>query len=259
VVFAHGYDVTPETYATLLDTWAAHGFVVAAPILPDESSTEVALQHVNTEGDLVNEPGDLAFVTRSLLGDSTTPSPSCPLVQGLIRPSELALAGHSDGAVAVALLAYSTGHDPQGAPYARLRRGLAFRATMIFSGSKDGSAPYVDEPSRPPLLLIQSARDQCNAPEEGLELYAAIHQGDKWFLKLLHAHHLPPFDGEDRAAFDVVAATTTTFLQYALSATGSVFSLSVAGNARPLVGRLTRGGNGPAIAPFVDPPPCGFH
>lgn len=259
IVFAHGYDVTPDTYASLLEAWTEQGFVVAAPVFPDESSTEVRRQHVDTEADIYNEPADLAFVTRQLLADSSTLSASCPLVQGLVRPSELAFAGHSDGADAVGLLAYSTGRDPQGVGYANLRRGLAIRATMIFSGSEDGKAPYRAEPSRPPLLLVQSARDQCNAPDEGLELYGAISQGDKWFLELLHAHHLPPFDGEDRAAFDVVATTTTSFLQFALSQTLSTSSLLAAGNARPLVGRITRGGAGPSIAPYFDPPPCGFH
>jgi hypothetical protein len=259
IVFAHGYDVTPGTYASLLESWAEKGFVVAAPIFPDESSTEVRRQHVNTEADIYNEPADLAFVTRQLLSDSSTLSAVCPLVYGLVQPSELAFAGHSDGAVAVGLLAYSTGRDPQGVAYAHLRQGLAIRATMIFSGSEDGSAPYRAEPSTPPLLLVQSARDQCNAPEEGLELYRAIHQGDKWFLELLHAHHLPPFDGEDRAAFDLVATATTSFLQFALSHTLSTTSLQAAGNARPLVGRMTLGGAGPTIAPYLDPPPCGFH
>ena len=259
VVFAHGYDVTPGTYAALLDTWSREGFVVAAPIFPDESSTEVQRQQVNTEADLLNEPADLAFVIAQLNSDSATLSTTCPLVDGLIRPSDLALAGHSDGAAAVGLLAYSTGRDPQGVSYAHLRQGLAIRATMIFSGSEDGDSPYRAAPSRPPLLLVQSARDQCNAPGEGLELYGAIHQSDKWFLELLHAHHLPPFDGEDRAGFDVVATTTTAFLQYSLSHTRTIASMNSTGNARPLVGRLTNSSNGPAIAPFLNPPPCGYH
>jgi hypothetical protein len=259
VVFAHGYDVTPGTYATLLDTWSREGFVVAAPIFPDENSTEVERQHVNTEADLVNEPADLAFVIRQLIGDSATLSATCPLVNGLIRPSDVALAGHSDGAEAVGLLAYSTGRDPQGISYARLRQGLAIRATMIFSGAEDGDSPYRSAPSRPPLLVVQSARDQCNAPAEGLELYGAIHQSDKWFLELLDAHHLPPFDGEDRGAFDVVAATTTAFLQYSLDHTRTVASMDSIANARPLVGRFSHAGSGPVIAPFLDPPPCGFH
>jgi Chlorophyllase enzyme len=259
IVFAHGYDVTPDTYAALLEDWTKRGFLVAAPIFPDESSTEVSRQHVNTEGDVFNEPADLAFVTRQLVAASSTLSASCPLVHGLVRSSSLAIAGHSDGAVAVGLLAYSTGRDPQGVTYARLRQGLAIRATLIFSGAEEGGAAYRAEPARPPLLLVQSARDQCNAPAEGLELYGDIAQGDKWFLELLHAHHLPPFDDEDRAAFGVVATTTTSFLEFTLDHALNASSLHATGNARPLVAQLTRGGVGPAIAPYEDPPPCGFH
>jgi predicted dienelactone hydrolase len=259
VVFAHGYDVTPDNYSSLLEAWTEKGFVVAAPIFPDESSTEVSRQHVNTEADIYNEPADLAFVTRQLLSASSTLTASCPLVDDLIGSSELAIAGHSDGAVAVGLLAYSAGRDPQGVAYSKLRQGLAIRATMIFSGSEERGAPYGAEPAKPPLLLVQSARDQCNAPDEGVELYRAVDQGDKWFLELLHAHHLPPFDGEDRAAFDVVDTTSTAFLQFTLSHSLNASALHAAGNARPLVGRLTRGGAGPSIAPYLDPPPCGFH
>jgi hypothetical protein len=259
VIFAHGYDVTPDTYSSLLEAWTAKGFVVAAPIFPDESSIEVTRQHVNTEADIFNEPADVAFVTRQLLTASMRVTATCPLVQGLIRPNELAIAGHSDGAVAIGLLAYSSGRDPQGVAYSTLRRGLAIRATMIFSGAEEGGAPYGAEPAKPPLLLIQSAHDQCNAPEEGRELYGAVRQGDKWFLELLQAHHLPAFDGEDRAAFGVVASTTSSFLQFSLDHSLSAPALHSAGNARPLVGRLTRGGAGPYIAPYLHPPPCGFH
>ena len=34
VVFAHGYDSEPEVYEPLLDTWAAAGYMVAAPDSP---------------------------------------------------------------------------------------------------------------------------------------------------------------------------------------------------------------------------------
>ena len=155
VVFAHGYDVTPGIYAALLERWAQRGFVVAAPIFPDENSAEVRRQRVDTEADLVNEPADMAFVIRQLLADSATLAASCPLVHGLVAPNEVALAGHSDGADAVALLADSNGRDPQGVPYARLRQGLMIRATMIFSGSTHGTAPYSAQPTRPPMLLVQ--------------------------------------------------------------------------------------------------------
>ena len=48
IVFAHGYDVTPDTYAPLLDAWVRAGFVVVAPFFPDESHAEVTRKEVLT-------------------------------------------------------------------------------------------------------------------------------------------------------------------------------------------------------------------
>ena len=39
IVFAHGWDSNPGVYETLLDTWAAAGYLVAAPTFPDSAST----------------------------------------------------------------------------------------------------------------------------------------------------------------------------------------------------------------------------
>ena len=117
IVFAHGYDVTPDTYAPLLDAWARAGFVVVAPFFPDEKASAVAAQHeANTEGDLANEPADLVFVTSQVLAASAQRRPGCPILHGLIRPSQVALAGHSDGGDAVAMLAFDHGKDPKAYP-----------------------------------------------------------------------------------------------------------------------------------------------
>ena len=152
IVFAHGYDVTPDTYAPLLDAWTRAGFVVAAPFFPDEQPSAILAQRgVNTEGDLANEPGDLAFVTRQILAASTGASAACAFVAGLVRPDQVALAGHSDGGNAVALLAYGQGRDPQGATFASLRDGLSYRSVMVFSGDEvDG--PALRERIRPTNL-----------------------------------------------------------------------------------------------------------
>ena len=39
VVFAHGWNSNPSVYEVLLDTWAAAGFLVAAPTFPDSTNT----------------------------------------------------------------------------------------------------------------------------------------------------------------------------------------------------------------------------
>ncbi|HEY5439367.1 MAG TPA: hypothetical protein VIJ99_10760 [Acidimicrobiales bacterium] len=259
VVFAHGYDVTPDTYAKLLDAWVRKGFVVVAPIFPGEEPADVAHQHVNTEADLYNEPADMTFVIRHLLRDDVVHGGSCPLASGLIDPARLALAGHSDGAIAVGLLAFSRGRDPQGVAYRNLRSGLHLRSVLVMSGAVDGKAPYSSLPTRSPLLVIQSAFDQCNPSFFGLQIYRDIHQSNKWFLELLTAHHLPPIDGEDAAGFSVVAPVTTSFLEFTLNGSPTPAVVVAAGDARPKIAQMFHGGNGPYIAPFDDPPACGPH
>jgi hypothetical protein len=259
IVFAHGYDVTPDTYAKLLDAWVRKGFVVIAPVFPGEEPAEVARQRVNTEADLYNEPADMTFVIRHLLRDDTVRNGACPLVAGLIDPTRLALAGHSDGAIAVGLLAFSTGRDPQGVAYRTLRSGLNIRSVLVMSGAEDGRARYSSTATRSPLLVIQSARDQCNPSFYGLQIYRDIHQNNKWFLELLTAHHLPPIDGDDAAAFSVVAPVTTSYLEFTLNGAPPLSVVVAAGDARPTIARIFHGGNGPYIAPFDDPPACGPH
>ena len=249
IVFAHGYNVTPDTYAPLLDAWAQAGFVVVAPFFPDENAFAVAAQHgANTEDDVVNEPGDLAFVTKSILQDSDTTSTTCPILAGLIAPQEIALAGHSDGAEAVGMLAYDHGLDPQGTNFASLRSGSDYRAVIVLSGAEDTYQSNADEASRPDLLMIHSLADQCNPFRNGVQLYDAIHQMNKWFLELQTAHHLPPFDGADKPALSVVVATTVSFLSMSLEGATAPTSLIATGNEEPAVAKMLSGSLGSSLA-----------
>ncbi|HUX05055.1 MAG TPA: hypothetical protein VMV53_09170 [Acidimicrobiales bacterium] len=253
IVFAHGYDVTPDIYGPLLDAWVRAGFVVAAPFFPDEQQRVVTAQHgVNTEDDMWNEPADLAFVTRQLLAASATSSPHCRIAHGLIRPSQLALVGHSDGATVVGMLSFARGRDPYGVSYQRLRAGLDFRATIILSGQQDGVDPYLPLKPDPALLVVQSAADQCNPASKAIELYRSIRQRQKWFLELRSAHHLPPFDGVDVAAFDVVARTSIRFLRIALEGAKPTVGLLAYANTDPAIASMYQGPNAPS-----DPAPTG--
>lgn len=258
IVFAHGYDITPDTFAAMLDAWVRAGFVVVAPLFPAENQYAVAAQHgANTEDDVRNEPADITFVTRSLLQASANQSSGCPVVSGLIQPSELALAGHSDGATVVGLLAYARGNDPQGVSFASLRAGLDYRAVAILSGEEDSAQAYAPPASDPALLVIQSAGDQCNPIRNAVKLYDDIHQSNKWFLELLTAHHLPPFDGADTASFPVVAATSTRFFRVALDGVNPTVSLVVYGNEHPSVAEMFTVGAHPTLSNANLPVSCG--
>jgi predicted dienelactone hydrolase len=248
IVFAHGYDVTPETFAPLLDAWVRAGFVVAAPFFPDENRFAVAAQHgANTEDDIRNEPADMTFVTRAILNAAAGQSSGCPVANGLVDASELGLAGHSDGATAVGLLAYARGDNLQGVSYASLRAGLDYRAIVIMSGEEDVSESYASPASHPALLVIQSAADQCNPIRNGVKLYGDIEQPNKWFLELHSAHHLPPFDGVDVPAYRVVASTSTRFFRIVLQGATLVPGLVAYGNQNPPVAEMFKGDPGPSL------------
>ena len=252
IVFAHGYDVTPDTYAQLLDAWTQAGFVVVAPIFPDEKPSAVAAQPgTDTEDDLANEPADLTFVTNAILQASANNTSNCHIVSGLVEPTEIALAGHSDGATAVGMLAFDHGVDPQGVNYADLRTGIDYRSLIILSGAEDTNQSYAAEASHPSLLIIHSLADRCNPIRNDVKLYDHILQPDKWFLALRTAHHLPPFDGDDLPAFRVVAAITIRFLQMSLEAATPSSSLLAYGNQFPSVARMYSGALG---APVLNAP-----
>ncbi|HUY42520.1 MAG TPA: hypothetical protein VMU98_02015 [Acidimicrobiales bacterium] len=239
IVFAHGYDVMPDTYAALLDSWTRAGFVVVAPIFPDENASEVAAQRgFNTEGDLSNEPADLAFVTKQVLEAAAGTLGSCPIVRSLIEASEVAFAGHSDGATAVGMLAYDHGVDPQGLNFATLRHGINVRAVVILEGAENSAQSYATEASHPALLVVQSVADRCNPFRNGVKIYDAMHQTNKWFLELQKAHHLPPFNGTDATAFKLVAATSILFLQTSLAPATSSPTLIDFANQRPAIARM---------------------
>ncbi len=249
IVFAHGYDVTPDTYAALLDRWTRAGYVVAAPFFPDEQASAVAAQHgADTEGDLANEPADLTFVTRGILRDARRARSGCGVVRDLVNPSQVALAGQSDGANAVATLSYDQGSDPQGVPYSRLGDGLDIRALLVLSGQEEPGRSYASGAHRVPLLVVQSREDQCNSPLSAITLYRDVHQGDKWFLELRNAHHLPPYDGADATAFAVVARTTLLFLAASLRPGDGSIDLGASARPSPTVARIYHGDPGPSLS-----------
>ena len=90
VLFAHGYDVTPDFYAPLLERWAAAGYVVAAPVFPILSGSDGGASHVDYEKTF----GDASFVITQVLGLGG----GDPLA-GLVDRDRIAAAGHSDGEV----------------------------------------------------------------------------------------------------------------------------------------------------------------
>jgi fermentation-respiration switch protein FrsA (DUF1100 family) len=207
IVFAHGYDVGPQTYLHLLQVWAEAGFVVAAPEFP---LTDAAVAGANLdENDLDQQPGDVRFVITTLL------TPSSPMA-GRIDPARIGVAGHSDGGETALAVGFLPGQTDW-----RVKAVMAFSVQLI-----------PGQPARPglPLLVAQGDHDTTNPPVWGRAVYDQA-ASPRWLLWLAGAGHLPPFAGGS-VWQPVVDRVSVDFLDRYLAGTGSTATL-VADGQRP--------------------------
>jgi dienelactone hydrolase len=193
VVFAHGFDVTPETYAPLLHYWAGAGFVVAAPVFP---RTSPHAPGGPDEADVVNQPADVSFVISRLL--ALRAGPRRP-PYGLVDAARIAVAGHSDG-----------GETALAVADAQRLRDRRVRAGVIMSGAEMSGIGGYSFSGGPPLLAIQGTADRSNEPRYTYAFFKEA-QRPKYLLKLLGAAHLPPYVGE-QPQLGLVEQATTAFL-----------------------------------------------
>ena len=108
VVFAHGYAVSAGDYTTLTDELARSGFVVVAPDFPLSSTASTS----SPVRDYEAQAADISFVI-----DQVTNPDALPELAARIDPNEIAVAGHSDGGITAAAVAYnSNAADPARTP-----------------------------------------------------------------------------------------------------------------------------------------------
>ena len=196
IIFAHGFALTPATYGRLLTVWTQAGYVVAAPVFPLENANAPGGP---TQSDLVNEPQDVSFVITKLLALDARPN---GVLAGRIDPSQIAVAGHSDGAVAALAVAYD-----------RRFRDPRLRAAIVMSGAAlPGMGPF---PVRgPPLLAVQGTADPLNAPATTAAYFLRAHR-PKFLLWLLGASHRPPYTFQE-PQLGIVERATVAFLDHYL-------------------------------------------
>jgi len=184
VVFAHGYEVGPEPYATLCRAWAEAGYVVAAPAFP-LTDGDVAGDYID-EYDIGNQPDDVRFVIGALVTPGSLPAAR------VVDPDRVAVAGHSDGGVTALAVATE--------PLAGLRGVVALSAAPVYGGST----------TNPPILVAQGDEDDINPYENGEAVYDQA-TSPRFLLTLVGGGHLPPFT-EGSPYIDVVARVSIDFL-----------------------------------------------
>jgi dienelactone hydrolase len=194
IIFGHGFNVTPEPYASLLRAWTRAGYIVAAPIFPLENANAPGGAN---ENDLVNQPRDMSFLITSLLALSAERS---GFLSGLIEPNRVAVTGQSDGGETALAVAYNR--------YFLDRR---VDAAVILSGAKIPGVGGFDFPSpSPPLLATQGTADTINPPSFTYGFYD-LAPPPKYLLRLFGAPHLPPYTYE-QPQLGIVERTTVAFL-----------------------------------------------
>jgi hypothetical protein len=245
VVFAPGYATTPDDYSKLLDSWVRAGMVVAAVWFPDTNSLAIARQGgVDTEADIINQPSDVGFVTKHLMLASSS-GVGCEIAKGLLKTGDVALAGQSDGGDTVTALAYESQYAYAGLHYV----AVAALSSALLGPESTTSSNH--EVAGAPLLVVQSATDRCNPPQESTGLYGAIPESDKWFLTLESGDHLPPYTGTaDLADFDLVASLTTAFFAQEFAHHRPLAAMAALAKASAGVGVLSSG-PAPALTSLV--------
>jgi dienelactone hydrolase len=192
IVFGHGYDVTPAIYSQLLNAWAQAGYVVAAPIFP---LTNPHAPGGPDESDIVNQPRDMSFVITQILAASRQDH---GILAGLVDPSEIAVAGQSDGGITALAAAY----DP---PFQDRR----VDAAAILSGAELPVKNFSFAKGSPPLLATQGTKDVINTPDNTYQFFAAA-PTPKYLLKLIGAPHLGPYTDE-QPQLGIVERVTVAF------------------------------------------------
>jgi dienelactone hydrolase len=196
IVFGHGFALTPATYHGLLQAWMRAGYVVAAPRFPLESADAPGGPN---ESDLVNQPRDVSFVISRLLALNVRPS---SVLEGRIDPSQIAVAGHSDGGVTALAVAYD-----------RRFRDRRIRAAIVLSGAAlPGMGPFPR--SGPPLLAVQGTADTINAPATTADFFRLARR-PKFLLWLLGASHRHPYTDQE-PQLGIVERATVAFLDHYL-------------------------------------------
>jgi hypothetical protein len=191
VLFAHGYAVTPDFYAPLLERWAAAGYVVAAPVFPILSGSDGGASHVDYEKTF----GDASFVITAVLqlggGD--------PLA-GIVDPDRIAAAGHSDGEV----VSFGVG-------FLECCRDPRVRSVIAMAGDlANANNPSVRDTGTP-ILHIMETGDEYDPYPHSIQWDRDNLTAPRWMVTL-DSSHVPPYTRPGDPAFELVSTITVAYL-----------------------------------------------
>ena len=194
IVFGHGLGGVPAVYGDLLESWAAAGFVVAAPAFPlsNENSPGGA-----DAGDVSNQPGDVSAVITRAIELST--SAEGRALAGMIDGDHVGVAGHSNGGITAAgMIGQSCCFDD------RVDAAIIISGTsQLFPGGN------FDWSRTPPLLVMHGELDAVIPLDEGTRIFNNA-RAPKGLFTLLGIDH-GSFLVRDSKAFAITVKASLDF------------------------------------------------
>ena len=236
IIFSHGFGASMDSYAPLVDYWAAQGFVVAQPTHLDAKRLAIPQDDPRQPDVWRFRVADLKHVLDGI--DSLVAQ--VPGLSGRVDAERIAVAGHSYGAWAASMLLGARTiigagfSDPDWAD-ARIKAGVLL-ATAGLSGedmtqwARDYT-PYLNsdfEELTTPTLMVMGDQDHSPLTTRGPDWFADAYRlspGGKGLLTLFGGQHMlggisgygvTETEEENPAQVALVQQLTTAFLRSTL-------------------------------------------
>jgi dienelactone hydrolase len=215
IVFAPGFNSTPDTYQVFLHDLAAQGYIVAAPTFPIEAPIAGMAPASRSNTEMIYQIYDMSAVITQMITYAKTPG---NFLSGAMNPSLVGVVGHSDGGMTVAGMTMSTSYVD-----ARIKTAVVM----------SGAGPYGltwRKRKVVPLLIEQANKDPYNSPSSAAWLFNSV-TGPRAYLDLNGVYHIWPLNGNDKIA-DLTRRTVISHLNGQLKGggLGSFFAQLASGN-----------------------------
>ena len=197
LVFAHGFGASAAAYDGILKSWAAAGYVVAAPNFP--LSTTSAPGSPNP-GDFIHQPEDVSFVVTAMVDRSEGDD---DVLAGLVDGKRVGVAGHSLGGITtLGVAAHTCCQDDR------------IKGAIVLSGDPlEFPKGKFDYAQTPPLLLVHGTEDSAVDYGASIDVFNAA-RGPKGLVTIEGGDHGSPISVAGPAFPSVLAATTAFFDGY---------------------------------------------
>ncbi len=190
VVFAPGFDANPDTYQPFLHAIAAQGFIVAAPVFPIEASIAGAAPASRSNTEILNQMYDMSAVITQMITYARQPG---NFLGAAMSQTQIAVIGHSDGAMTVAGMTMSTSYnDPR------------IKAAVVMAGAGPLGLAW-NKRKVVPMMVEQATQDPYNNQTNSQWLFSHV-TGSRDYLTVAGPYHIWPLVGDDTVSNQVRVA-----------------------------------------------------